>query len=132
MVASEVKTLAAQTAKATENIGTQLIAMQAETARTVAAIDAVTKTIMQLDANTAAVAAAAEQQAAATQKIGRAAAQAASGTDDAARHAVGVCEDAERTGLSTEVLRSASRDMSIQAVSMRSKVDSFLTGFRAA
>ncbi len=65
-------------------------------------------------------------------EIGRAAAQAASGTDDAARHAVGVWEGAERTGLSTEVLRSASRDMSVQAVSMRSKVDSFLTGLRAA
>jgi methyl-accepting chemotaxis protein len=132
VVASEVKALAAQTAEATEEISSQITAMQAETARTVDAIKAVTDTIVQLDASTAAVAAAAEQQAAATHEIARAATEAASGTEGAARHAAGMREDAERTGMSTAVLQSALVEMSSQAEAMRSRVDRFLGELRVA
>ncbi len=132
VVASEVKTLAAQTAKATEEISAQIGTMQQETARTVAAIAGISRTISQMEANTSAVAAAAEQQAAATREIGRAVAEAAAGTQDAARHAAGVREGAERTGSSAIELRGASGTLARQADQMRGQVDRFLTEIRAA
>ncbi|MBS7792859.1 HAMP domain-containing protein [Roseococcus sp. SDR] len=132
VVASEVKTLAAQTARATEEISAQIGTMQQETARTVAAIAGISRTISQMEANTGAVAAAAEQQAAATREIGRAVAEAAAGTQDAARHAAGVREGAERTGSSAVELRGASGDLARQADQMRGQVDRFLAEIRAA
>ncbi|MBX9748324.1 MAG: HAMP domain-containing protein [Roseococcus sp.] len=132
VVASEVKTLAAQTAKATEEIGAQIGTMQQETARTVAAIAGISRTISQMESNTSAVAAAAEQQAAATREIGRAVAEAAAGTQDAARHAAGVREGAERTGSSAIELRGASGNLARQADQMRGQVDRFLAEIRAA
>ncbi|MDO9707766.1 methyl-accepting chemotaxis protein [Paracraurococcus lichenis] len=132
VVASEVKTLATQTARATEEITAQIAAMQAETARTVAAIQAIARTIEEMDGNSAAVAVAAQEQAGVTQEIGRAVAQAASGTRDAARHAAGVREGAGRTGVSAADLRRASSELARQAEEMGGQVDSFLTRLRAA
>jgi methyl-accepting chemotaxis protein len=132
VVASEVKTLAAQTAKATEEISAQIGMMQHETARTVTAIAGISRTISQMESNTSAVAAAAEQQAAATREIGRAVAEAAAGTQDAARHAAGVREGAERTGSSAIELRGASGNLARQADQMRGQVDRFLAEIRAA
>ncbi len=132
VVASEVKNLAAQTAKATDEIGAQIASMQGETARTVAAIAAIARTIEEMDGNTASVAAAAEQQAAATQEIGRAVAEAASGTREAARHAAGVRAGAERTGASATELRAASGALARRAEAMRGQVDDFLGRLRAA
>lgn len=132
VVASEVKDLAARTTKATEEIGAQIAAMQGETTRTVQAIASIGRTIGQIDANTSVVAAAAEQQAAATQEIGRAVARAASGTQDAALHAAGVREGAGRTGCSAAELRNASGELAKQAELMRGRVDSFLSCIRTA
>ncbi|TPG44190.1 HAMP domain-containing protein, partial [Roseomonas nepalensis] len=92
VVASEVKALAAQTAKATEEIGAQIAAMQGETGRAVEAIGGIVRTIEEMGGITAQVAAAAEQQSAATQEIGRAVAEAAHGTRDVTRHTAGVTE----------------------------------------
>jgi methyl-accepting chemotaxis protein len=78
------------------------------------------------------VAAAAEQQAAATQEIGRAVAEAASGTQEVSRHAVGLREDAEHTGATAGQLRAASGELARQAETLRGKVDGFLGDIRAA
>ena len=132
VVASEVKNLASQTAKATEEIAQQITAMQAETTRTVDAIQAIGRTIEELNATTAQVAAASEQQAAATQEIGRAVAEAAMGTQEASRSAAGVKQGAERTGGAAQDLRGASTELARQSERLRGQVDGFLAGIRAA
>ena len=132
VVAQEVKQLAAQTAKATEEIGAQITAMQAETARAVEAIQGIARTMDGMDALTAQVAAAAEQQSTAVGEIGRAAAEAAAGTREVGRHAEGVTEGAARTGTAADRLRAASGELARKADGLRGQVDGFLADVRAA
>ncbi|WP_052214100.1 methyl-accepting chemotaxis protein [Belnapia sp. F-4-1] len=132
VVAGEVKALAAQTAKATEAIGPQIAAMQAETARAVEAIRGIAGTIDALNGIAGQVAAAAEQQAAATQEIGRAVAEAAAGTEEVSRQTLGVLDGADRAGSATAELRQASGGLTRQAAELRRTVDGFLASVRAA
>ncbi|WP_149538605.1 methyl-accepting chemotaxis protein [Siccirubricoccus phaeus] len=132
VVAGEVKALAAQTARATEQIGAQIAAMQAETGRAVEAIRGIARTIEELNGISAQVAAAAEEQAAATQEIGRAVAQAAAGTEEVSRQTMGVLEGAEKAGAATVELRQASGGLTRQADVLRGTVDGFLAVVRAA
>jgi methyl-accepting chemotaxis protein len=132
VVASEVKQLASQTAKATTDISAQIAQMQADTGRAVEAISTIAATIGTLTTTTMQVAAAAEQQAAATQEIGRAVAEAAAGTQEVSRHAVGMKGDAEATGGTAGQLRAASGELAQQAETLRGKVDRFLGDIRAA
>jgi methyl-accepting chemotaxis protein len=131
VVAGEVKALASQTAKATDEIGQQIAAMQTETERTVQAIAAIAGIIEALNAASAQVAEAAGQQADATREIGRAVAEAAQGTAEASRHAQGVSTDAERTGQSAGELRAASEELARRAEGLRGQVDHFLANVRA-
>jgi methyl-accepting chemotaxis protein len=132
VVAGEVKSLASQTARATEEIGQQIGAMQAETERTVQAIGNIARMIGELNDATRLVADAAGQQAEATQEIGRAVAQAAQGTETASRHAAGVSEDAGRTGRAAGDVRSAAAELAQQTDRLRGKMDGFLSAIRAA
>ncbi|MFC4167569.1 methyl-accepting chemotaxis protein [Teichococcus aestuarii] len=132
VVASEVKNLASQTAKATEEIGQQIAGMQTETQRTVQAIGAIAGIIEGLNRATAQVAEAAGQQAEATQEIGRAVAEAATGTDAASRHAMGVSVDAERTGTAAGEVRAASGELAQRSEALRGQMERFLSAIRAA
>ncbi|MDQ1078614.1 methyl-accepting chemotaxis protein [Pseudoroseomonas cervicalis] len=132
VVAGEVKNLASQTARATEEISQQIAAMQAETGRTVQAIGGIAHMIRELNEATGAVAQAAQQQAEATQEIGRAVAEAASGTQEASRHASGVSEDAGRTGRAAEDVRAAAGELARQSEGLRGQMDHFLGALRAA
>ncbi|MBU8543724.1 MULTISPECIES: methyl-accepting chemotaxis protein [Roseomonadaceae] len=132
VVAGEVKALAAQTAKATEQIGAQISAMQAETGRAVEAIRGIGRTIEDLAQIATQVAAAAEEQSSATQEIGRAVAQAATGTDQVTRRTAEVMQGAEATAAATGGLRDASAGLSRQADALRGQVTGFLTAIRAA
>ncbi|MFC7609918.1 methyl-accepting chemotaxis protein [Teichococcus aestuarii] len=132
VVAGEVKNTASQTARATEEIGQQIAAMQAETGRTVQAIAEIGRMIRELNDATGAVAEAAQQQAEATQEIGRAVAEAASGTQEASHHAAGVSEDAARTGAAAEEVRGAAGDLAQQSGGLRVQMDGFLSALRAA
>jgi len=132
VVAGEVKALAAQTAKATEQIGLQIGAMQTETGRAAEAIRGIGQTIDELSAISTQVAAAAEQQAAATQEIGRAVAQAATGTEEVSRQTGEVIQGAEATAAATAGLREASAGLTRHADTLRGKVDGFLDTIRAA
>ena len=80
MVASEVKTLANQTAKATEEIGAQIAAIQGATGNRSSAIKSIGKTIGEINEIATTIAAAVEEQGAATQEIARNVQQAAAGT----------------------------------------------------
>ena len=132
VVAGEVKALAAQTAKATEEIGAQIATMQTETGRTVEAIAAIAHTIELMEGNTNTVAAAAEEQSAATREIGRAVAEAATGTREASRHAAGLQAGVQQTSAAASQVTAASGELAQQSERLRGRVDLFLAGIRAA
>src|SRR5262249_21746769 len=81
VVAGEVKSLASQTAKATEEISAQITAIQSETAEVVSSIQDIRATIMQVNEISSSIAAAVEEQGAATKEIAHSVQQAASGTN---------------------------------------------------
>jgi len=132
VVASEVKALAAQTSKATEEIGTQIAGMQTATTDSVAAIKAISTTIARVSEIASTIAAAVEEQGAATQEISRNVQQAASGTTQVAANIVDVSRGASETGsASTQVLSSA-QSLSGESNRLKLEVDKFLSTVRAA
>jgi methyl-accepting chemotaxis protein len=132
VVAQEVKALAAQTAKATEEIGTQIASMQTATDESVAAIKEIGATITRISGIAAAIAAAVEEQSTTTGEIARSVHQAARGTTEVAANIADVNRGATETGTaSTEVLDSA-RSLSKESGSLRAEVEKFLATVRAA
>ena len=131
VVASEVKSLANQTARATEEISAKIESMQGETANTAEAIRQVVDTITQIDGISTAIAAAVEQQQAATHEIARNAQQASISTEEVSRNISGVSQSANETGgASTQVL-GAAKELSEQAEHLRAEVNRFLATVRA-
>ncbi len=132
VVASEVKSLASQTAKATEEISAQVAAMQGATTEAVQAIESIGGTIGAINEIATAIALAVEQQGSATQEIAHNVQEAAQGTGKVSRNIVGVNQAAGKTGAAAnQVLRSAEQ-LSGQAASLRADVDRFLVNIRAA
>ncbi|MGF3027877.1 methyl-accepting chemotaxis protein [Methylobacterium aquaticum] len=132
VVAAEVKELAAQTARATEEIGQQIAAVQSATGETVSAITTITERIREIDTVTVAIAAAVEEQGVATQEIVRNVAQAATGTGEVTGNIAGVAGAAEETGAAaTQVLASAT-ELSRQSEHLGAEVARFLATVRAA
>ncbi|MFH1805291.1 MAG: cache domain-containing protein [Pseudomonadota bacterium] len=132
VVANEVKTLASQTARATEDIRSQVGDIQVATSHAVTAIAEIAQTIRQLDGATTAIAAAVEEQGAATHEIARNVEQAAHGTRDVSENITGVSSaagDAEK--LSGEVLGLA-QDLGRQADVLSKSVEAFLAEVRSA
>ena len=132
VVASEVKNLANQTAKATDEIGTQISGIQTATQEAVAAIESITKTISEIDEVASGIASAVEQQGAATQEIARNVEQAAAGTQEVSSNINGVSEAATETGAAAREIQSAAGELSQQSESLRSEVQKFLENVRAA
>jgi methyl-accepting chemotaxis protein len=132
VVASEVKSLATQTAKATEEITAQVAAIQEATGSSVQAIQAIGETISRVNHIAAAIAAAVEQQGAATQEIARNVQQAAAGTTEVSGHIASVSQAAGETGVAAgEVLGSAKGLVRLSEV-LRDNVDQFVSNIRAA
>ncbi|HVJ35851.1 MAG TPA: HAMP domain-containing methyl-accepting chemotaxis protein [Terriglobia bacterium] len=131
VVASEVKSLATQTAKATDEISQQISAIQSETTVAVDAIQAIAKTIEEINQITTAVAAAVEEQGAATQEIGRNVENAASGTSEVARSIGNVRQSADETGSAAMKMLSAAEDLTRQSQGLQTEVDNFLMDLRA-
>src|SRR4029077_7774811 len=98
VVASEVKSLATQTAKATENISQQIAQIQTATKVAVDSIGGIGQTIDEISQIAASVAAAMEEQGSATQEIARNVLQAAIGTQEVTANITGVTEGANSTG----------------------------------
>ncbi|WP_439551019.1 methyl-accepting chemotaxis protein [Falsiroseomonas sp.] len=132
VVAGEVKSLAAQTARATEEISGQISAMQAETGRAAEAIRGIGRVIEELSDIAARVAGAAEEQSASTQGIGRAIASAAEGTQQVTRRTAEVLAGAGAVANAGTGLREASQHLTSQAELLRGRVGTFLDGIRAA
>ena len=99
VVAAEVKELANQTARATEEIRSQITRIQGSTGQAVSAIGSITARIQEISGVAVAIAAAVEEQGAATQEIVRNVAQAAVGTGEVTSNIAGVAGAAEETGL---------------------------------
>ncbi|MWV21148.1 HAMP domain-containing protein [Methylobacterium sp. 2A] len=132
VVAAEVKELAAQTTRATEEVATQIGQIQGMTTQTVAAIDTISNRIREISGVAATIAAAVEQQGAATQEIVRNVAEAAVGTGAVTATIAGVAGAAEGTGAAaSQVLASASA-LSHQSERLKVEVDRFIADVRAA
>lgn len=132
VVATEVKELASQTAKVTDEITGQIGAIRAVTENAVAAIEGITNRIGEIDGLTAGIAAAVEEQGAATQEIVRHVAQAASGTGEVTSNIVGVAEASEKTGAAAAQVLGAAAALSDQSGRLNAEVARFLNGIRAA
>ena len=131
VVAGEVKTLASQTGRATEEISAQVAAVQEETRRAVEAIRGVSSVIEQVREISSGIASAVEEQGAATQEIARNVAQAAEGTGEVSRNVAGLTNAADTTGSVADKVLSASGDLSQTAERVRAEIEQFLSGIRA-
>lgn len=132
VVANEVKALAAQTAKATEEIGAQIAAIQERTGGVAGAIGEIGGAIRSITEMTSSVASAIEEQTAATQEIGRNVGQAASGVEDTNRAIAGVRTASEETGVASNAVLEAASRVSTQAESLGARVRAFLSEVRSA
>jgi len=132
VVASEVKTLASQTAKATDEISGQISSMQTATAESVAAIKQIVETIGRVSSIASQITTAVEQQGNATQEIARNVQNVAKSTQDVALNITQVNRGATETGsASTEVLNSA-KGLSVESGRLRQELDQFMATIRAA
>lgn len=132
VVASEVKALASQTTKATDEIASQIKAMQEATERSAQVITHIAETIDQLSQSSTAIASAVEEQGAATQEIARNVQQAAVGTTEVAGNITQVSQAASVTGSAATSLLSAAGTLSKDGAALKKQVDSFLREIRAA
>jgi methyl-accepting chemotaxis protein len=132
VVAQEVKALAAQTAKATDQISSQIAEMQTATQESVSAIKEIGATINRISEITATVAAAVEEQNAATQEISRNAQQAARATTDVASNIVQVDRGATEIGSASSQVFAAAQSLASENNHLKLEVAKFLDTVRAA
>jgi len=132
VVASEVKSLASQTGKATEEIAAQVSAMQGATSQVVHAIKQIGGTIGDITKITSTIAAAIEEQSAATQEITRNVLAAARRTEKISSNILGVDKAASHTGAAAAQVLGAAERLGRQAEMLGANVDKFLASIRAA
>jgi methyl-accepting chemotaxis protein len=132
VVAQEVKSLAAQTAKATEDIAGQIGGLREVTADVTAAMQAISGTITSISAISGTVAAAMDEQQAATSEIARNIEHAAGGARMITDSVESVSRDAADTAERAAELTTASMDLTRQSDLLRESVDRFVAGIRAA
>ena len=132
VVASEVKSLANQTAKATEEIDQQIAGMQGVAGEAVEAIGSIGKTITEVSEIATTIAAAVEEQGTATREIARNVQDAARGTQDVTSNITGVSTGTEETGKAANQVLETSSELTEKAMDLRTQIDNFLKAVRAA
>jgi len=132
VVAGEVKSLASQTARATEEITTQINTIQGGTNGVVAAIMTISGTVREINAISAAIAAAVEEQNTTTAEIARNADQAAQGSRDVALNIGSVSRAAADTGRASKDILKAAVELTRQGEALRVGADAFIARVRAA
>ncbi|TXN29097.1 HAMP domain-containing protein [Methylobacterium sp. WL30] len=132
VVAAEVKELASQTARATDEISGQIARIQASTGQAVTAIGGIAARIQEISSVATSIAAAVEQQGAATQEIVRNVSQAAMGTGEVTSNIAGVAGAAEETGAAASQVLGAASELSRQSETLAAEVGCFLATVRAA
>jgi len=131
VVANEVKSLANQTSRATEEIAQQIGAVQQETQGAVEAIRTIAGTIAQISHIASGIAAAVEEQGTATQEIARNVQEAAHGTDEVNRNIQGVSVAAGQVGEAAEQVHDAAVHLNTEAETLKQTVESFLGNVRS-
>jgi len=132
VVASEVKSLATQTAQATKDIGEQITGIQSATGDAVGAIRTIAETIGEIHEIATTIASSVEEQEAATREISRNAQEASQGTQEVSSNVAGVQTAAGETGAAASQVLSSSEELSRQASALRQEIDRFLKTVRAA
>lgn len=132
VVANEVKSLASQTAKATEEIATQVSTMQGATTQVVHAIKNIGGTIGEINKIASAIASAVQQQSAVTQDIARNVQAAAQRTENVSSNILGVEKAASEAGAAASQVLSAAARFDQQAKVLGANVDKFLANIRVA
>jgi len=128
VVASEVKSLAAQTAKATEEIRTQIDKMQSTTSDAVSAIGSIRTTISAISDATSSIAAAIEEQTATTSEISRNVQEASRATAEVTSNISGVQQAASETGSASTQLLELATQLSERSNQMNKQVSDFMNG----
>jgi methyl-accepting chemotaxis protein len=132
VVAQEVKALAAQTAKATDEIGKQILGMQSATQESVDAIKQIGAVILQISDVSEVIAAAVEEQGAATREIARNVQMASDGAGRVGSAIADVHQGAADTGSASGQVLSSAQSLSNQASQLKLEVESFLASIRVA
>jgi methyl-accepting chemotaxis protein len=132
VVASEVKSLASQTAKATDEISGQIADIQKVAGEAVEAIKGIGGIIGEVNEVATAIAAAVEEQGAATQEISRNTQYAAQGTRNVAENVAGVKADADAAATAAQNVKHASETLETQSLQLSNQVTEFLRKIRAA
>jgi methyl-accepting chemotaxis protein len=132
VVANEVKNLASQTAKATEEVQAKVGAVGEAGRKVAELVERVTATITAIDGNSSAIASAVEAQSLATTGITRNISEAAHRTDDASSSIAGVQEATEFTKVASTQLLAAASELSTQAEGLRREMESFLSHMTSA
>ena len=132
VVAQEVKTLAGQTAKATDEISSHIVNMQRATEESVDAIKAIGLTIERISEITGAISSAVEHQGEATQSIAHGVQAAAGGTVDVAENIERVAQGASETETTSGQMLQSAKALSEVSVHLRDEVEKFLDSVRAA
>lgn len=131
VVASEVKALAGQTARATDQIRTHIEQMQSETMASVEGMTEIASIVEKVSAYATSISVAIEEQTAATNEIAGSAQRAAGATDDVTRNIEGVSRASGETGSAAQQLLCSSQDVSDRTSAMETSVARFLNGVRA-
>ncbi len=132
VVANEVKSLANQTAKATEEIGNQVAGMQTSSSQALTATKRVADVIGRVDEVVFSIASAAEEQDAATHEIGRNVLQASQGTTEVTASISEVSEAAVETGRLASGMTEVAEELQSEAANLKAQVETFLAEMRAA
>ncbi|WP_319412705.1 methyl-accepting chemotaxis protein [uncultured Cohaesibacter sp.] len=132
VVAAEVKDLASQTARATEDIGLKISEIQQATDSTVKSVGEIGEVIATIKDIATEITAAVDEQGTATAEIARNCQQAATGTDEVTHNIDGVSLAAQQTGTASTKLQDLSKGLSDQAGDLSKIVEKFVEDFAAA
>ncbi len=132
VVAGEVKALSSQTAKATDEIGAQISAMQSATSRSIEAIAGIERTIGDMGEISSAIASAVTEQGAASQEMARSIEVAARRTNEAAAEVEQVGEATQNTRANAAAVKTLADDLAAAAANIRAQVDQFFSKLNAA
>jgi methyl-accepting chemotaxis protein len=132
VVANEVKSLATQTSRATDEISAQVNQIQDATAKAVTAISGIAKVIEEINAISGSIAVAVEQQGTATAEIAGTIERTAVGSESVTKSIGGVSRSVRETGAAASQVLASSGDVSRQSEQLSREVDLFVAGIRAA